>query len=80
MNQSADTSSLYSEREVRFALLTEVSQMVRQFFPETLVGFSDICREDDGAWTVSLYMPETGIRETYALGLMFSDPAHAFAG
>ncbi len=77
---ATDTSPLYQEREVRFAILTEVSQMVRQFFPETLVGFGDLFRQDDGTWTVSLYMPETGIRETYALGLMFSDPAHAFAG
>jgi hypothetical protein len=68
----------YTEREVLFAIHTEVSQMVRQFFPETLVGFSDISRQDDGIWTVSLYMPETMVRDTYALGLLFSDPAHAF--
>ncbi len=77
MNPSTDTVSLYAEREVHFAILTKVSQMVRQFFPETLVGFSDLYWEDDGTWTVSLHMPETGIRETYALGLIFSDPMHA---
>ena len=74
------TTSPFEEREVRFAIWTEISQMVRQFFPETLVGFGDLYRQDDGTWTVSLYMPETGIRETYALGLMFSDPAHALTG
>lgn len=74
---AADSYSLYTEREVCFAIHTEVSQLVRHFFTDTLVGFSDICRQDDGIWTVSLYIPETNVRDTYALGLLFSDPAHA---
>jgi hypothetical protein len=73
---ATNTSSINAERDVRFAIMTEVSQMVRLFFPETLVGFSDVFRQDDGVWTVSLYMPETRIRETYVLGLLFSDQAH----
>lgn len=65
-----------SEQDARFAIITEISLMVRKFFPETLVGFSDIYRRKNGAWTVSLYMPETEIRETYVIGMLFSDQMH----
>lgn len=77
---ATDTRSMNAEREVLFAIHTEVSQMVRQFFPETLVGFSDISRQDDGVWTASLYMPETRVRKSYALGMLFSDPVRALEG
>ena len=77
---ATESGNLYTERDIRFAIHTEVSQMVRQYFPQTLVGFSDICRQDDGIWTVSLYMPETCVHDTHTLGLLFSDPAHALDG
>lgn len=51
--------------------------MVRQFFPEPLVGFGDIKRHDDCSWTVSLYIPESGIREIYDLGMLLSVPENA---
>ncbi|OGB35180.1 MAG: hypothetical protein A3F78_03305 [Burkholderiales bacterium RIFCSPLOWO2_12_FULL_61_40] len=70
-------TDLYSDKLVREAIWTEVSLIVRFFFPDQPIGFGDLCREDDGSWTASIHTIENGVRETYELGMLFSDPCHA---
>ena len=70
-------ADLFNEKTVRGAIFTETFQIVRHFFPDQPIGVSDLYRCDDGSWTASIYMLSNGVRETYELGMLFSDPVHA---
>ena len=71
------TEDQLSDQAVRHAIWTEVFQIVTRFFPDVPVGVSNLCREVDGSWNASIYMVSNGVRETYVLGMLFSDPRNA---